>query len=519
MTVSSTVRQAGPFVGDALTTVFPFGFKCFSKTDLVATLTVIASGVQTTLLVDSDFTVALNADQDATPGGSITYIPGGVAMPATNNLTITSAVPQSQTVTLTIGGGFFPTVISTALDRVVILIQELTLRFTRGLSVAIGDTVPSALPSAATRALKALWFDASGNPIASSGSGTTPVSAAMATVVASATTVAARALLPPYGFVLNNGTLVPSINAGALTIAIKTKAGADPSAADPVTVQFPNVAAATGDFVDGQITAATSITIPAAATLGTTNNIPFRFWLVMFNDGGTFRLGVVNCLSGTTIMPLRDDQLANASTPAANLAQTIYANAAVAAKAMRVVGYLEYSAGLAAAGTYGIVPTKVRNFAPGMSLPGSVVQVQRNDTGAVATGTTTVPFDDTIPQNTEGDQYLSQAITPTSAANVLLVESALHTVNSNVGTNSATVSLFQDAVANALKTAVNTLSSLFVGRTPISHLMLAATTAATTFKVRAGYPSAGTTTVNGSASARNFGGVMNSFISVTELMG
>ena len=34
--------------------------------------------------------------------------------------------------------------------------------------------------------------------------------------------------------------------------------------------------------------------------------------------------------------------------------------------------------------------------------PGAVVQVVSNSSGALATGTTTIPSDDTIPQNTEG---------------------------------------------------------------------------------------------------------------------
>jgi hypothetical protein len=41
-----------------------------------------------------------------------------------------------------------------------------------------------------------------------------------------------------------------------------------------------------------------------------------------------------------------------------------------------------------------------------------LLQVVNTTTGAVATGTTVMPFDDTIPQSGEGDQYMSLAITP-----------------------------------------------------------------------------------------------------------
>src|SRR5258708_5751039 len=46
-----------------------------------------------------------------------------------------------------------------------------------------------------------------------------------------------------------------------------------------------------------------------------------------------------------------------------------------------------------------------------------VAQVVNTETGAVATGTTTLPGAvDTIPTNTQGDQYMSLAITPTNTS-------------------------------------------------------------------------------------------------------
>ena len=50
------------------------------------------------------------------------------------------------------------------------------------------------------------------------------------------------------------------------------------------------------------------------------------------------------------------------------------------------------------------------------------VQVVNTQTGAVDTGTTAMPCDDTIPQNTEGDEFMTLAITPTSATNKLKID-------------------------------------------------------------------------------------------------
>ncbi len=52
-------------------------------------------------------------------------------------------------------------------------------------------------------------------------------------------------------------------------------------------------------------------------------------------------------------------------------------------------------------------------------LSGSVVQAVNTQTGAVGTTTTIMPFDDTIPQITEGSEFMTRAITPTSASNIL----------------------------------------------------------------------------------------------------
>lgn len=49
------------------------------------------------------------------------------------------------------------------------------------------------------------------------------------------------------------------------------------------------------------------------------------------------------------------------------------------------------------------------------------------------------------------------------------------------------------------------------------YRMTAGTTSATTFKVRIGSCNAGTTTFNGTASGRIFGGVMGSYIKITEM--
>jgi hypothetical protein len=151
---------------------------------------------------------------------------------------------------------------------------------------------------------------------------------------------------------------------------------------------------------------------------------------------------------------------------------------------------------------------------------GSVVQVVNVQTGAVATGTTAIPEDDTIPQITEGDEYMTLAITPKSATNKLKIDvvwNGSHSTNQE----STTVALFQDTTAGALAVGNNDMNSGGGGAvlipTMFTHYMDAGTTSATTFRVRAGANAGATTTFNGILGARKYGGVLASSITISEV--
>jgi hypothetical protein len=148
---------------------------------------------------------------------------------------------------------------------------------------------------------------------------------------------------------------------------------------------------------------------------------------------------------------------------------------------------------------------------------GMPVQVVSTNYSAVATGTTVIPTDDTIPQITEGTEFMTQAITPKSATNRLSIEVSIVLSNSAAAAADLIAALFQDATANAIAATVQTFpTSIYIQNLKLTHDMLAATTSSTTFRVRGGCNSAGTTTFNGQSSVRRFGGITISNIKVTE---
>jgi len=147
---------------------------------------------------------------------------------------------------------------------------------------------------------------------------------------------------------------------------------------------------------------------------------------------------------------------------------------------------------------------------------GNIVQVKNYQTGAVDTTTTTLPYDDTIPQNTEGKEFMSLAITPTNANNKLLISIKVQ-LGSSVA-NWLTGALFQDSTASALSASSQYLDTANAATTfSFDYYMTAGTTSATTFKFRAGGAGAGTTTFNGDQGLRKMGGVMASSITIMEI--
>ena len=155
------------------------------------------------------------------------------------------------------------------------------------------------------------------------------------------------------------------------------------------------------------------------------------------------------------------------------------------------------------------------NPAPSASV---LVQFVSASDSAVATGTVAWVFDDTIPQNTEGDQFMSKAITPKNANNTLLIEAIL-CMSSDTALESIGVALFQDTTADALAAMYNHGSATAASNHIITlrHVMTAGTIVSTEFKIRAGVQAAGILTFNGASGARTMGGVMGSILTIAEL--
>lgn len=139
MTVSTETTKSATVVGNGVTTAFPFAFKIFQTSDVSVVLAVVATGVETVLTEGVDYSVSMNADQEADPGGEVTYPLSGSPMASTHSLTLVRDVPATQGLDLTLGGSFNPDNIEKALDRVTTLVQQLKEAVDRAVKVSISS--------------------------------------------------------------------------------------------------------------------------------------------------------------------------------------------------------------------------------------------------------------------------------------------------------------------------------------------------------------------------------------------
>lgn len=279
-----------------------------------------------------------------------------------------------------------------------------------------------------------------------------------------------------------SGTALSAIDQ---TLVMSGKAINMAKGSDIASATTTDIGAMTGNY--GDVTGTTTITGLGTVQAGTVRFVRFTGALTLTHSGTALLLP-----TAANITTAANDTAAFVSLGSGN---------------WKCLWYQRYSG---APLVSGYTPTAAN------ALAGSVIQVLNTQSGAVSTGTTVMPIDDSIPQSGEGDEKITRAITPNSATNKLRIDVTIYGSPSAGGRWSA--ALFQDATAGALAAGIsesgnnNEISSV-----KFTHYMDAGTTSSTTFKVRAGVPSAGTLTFNGESGARLMGGVLASSITVTEI--
>lgn len=500
--ISGTDRVAGPFAGNGVQDDFTFEFKVFTAGDLLVVYT-DDEGVEHTWVETTDYTVALNGDQDGDPGGVVTAL---VAPATGTRLTITSQVEPVQGLQLPNNGPWFPKQVETALDKLTIQDQQQRDQLNRSLKYPISDDAAGAeLPTVDVRANKYLAFDSDGNPtaIALAGAGVLVVSSyietllndtdaatARATLGATATgdslftaanAAAAAAILGSVpatlidakgdlivgsaadtaarlavgangtvpvansgstaglvyiaalgGLVLIGGKLTASTGSNALTVAIKTDAGNDPSATEPVYIAFRDTTVTAGGLSLVAVTAATSLVISNGSTLGLANSEYARVHIGVINNSGTAELfaWTAQVAAGLNMVyPVEQDLVTTTAEGGAGAADsngTYYSTTARTSKAWRYAGFVEVQIGTS--GAWSNAVALVQTYLPGVPRPGEVVQ-RRAAFSSSAGNTSSTSFTNTS---------CTLSITPKARANRLMVRGGCSQAYTAVGATNVT---------------------------------------------------------------------------------
>lgn len=128
---------------------------------------------------------------------------------------------------------------------------------------------------------------------------------------------------------------------------------------NPTNLEFRSATLTSGAVNQRAVPAAITLTISSGSTLGTTNAVAARLFVLAIDNAGTVELAVVNAISGLLLNESGViSTTAEGGAGAADSGTTIYSTVARSNVPYRVVGYVEVTQ--ATAGTWVTAPSKVQ---------------------------------------------------------------------------------------------------------------------------------------------------------------
>lgn len=188
--------------------------------------------------------------------------------------------------------------------------------------------------------------------------------------------------------ILLNGQIVASVAGNALTLALKTRAGTDPSSSDKVYAVFKSSTASSGALSVRSITGALSITISSGSTLGHVSNILQHLFVYLIDNAGTVEMAVSN-LPPDYPDTFADVRLISTTTEggggAADSATTIYSTTARSNVPWLCIAMCKSTQTVA--GTWAAVPSQI-DMAP-FIMPNCAFAVRRGSNQSINSATQT----------------------------------------------------------------------------------------------------------------------------------
>jgi hypothetical protein len=146
---------------------------------------------------------------------------------------------------------------------------------------------------------------------------------------------------------ISNLAISTSVASNALTIALKTKAGNDPSTSEPIRISFRSSTATSGTYNTRNVSAATSLVVSSGSTLGTSSAVPTRLYVYALDNSGTVELGVSSYLFQDNSI---QSSTAEGGAGAADSGTVLYSTTARSNVPVRLIGIINITE--ATAGTW-----------------------------------------------------------------------------------------------------------------------------------------------------------------------
>ena len=174
MTISDTSRRSGPYPTNGSTTSFPVDFQFLSEDDLIVIQKTVADGTETTLVLNTDYTVTQDTGTGARRG-DVTISP---ALATGYEIYIVRTSLLKQSVDLRNQGEYLPETIEDALDRAILLAQEAQDQLDRGMKLKETDYGVASTDVPTPEADSAIVWNAAGTALANK-----PISELVSTVL------------------------------------------------------------------------------------------------------------------------------------------------------------------------------------------------------------------------------------------------------------------------------------------------------------------------------------------------
>lgn len=456
------------YTGSGTTGPFSFPYYFLEDNDLTVIKVTIATGAESTLTLTTDYTVS-GAGEAA--GGSVTLV---ASLSSAYKLVILRDPDVLQSTAYPRNDPFPSATHERVVDKLTMLVQRLKDRMDRSIRLSDGDTSGISVELSGLDAGEVVRVNADGTAL----EGAVPTDMDLALVSAFVETLLddadASAFLTTLGVSTFAKTLLDDASAAAARSTLQLEA----IRAD--------IASATTLDLDATLTHSLNVT-GTTATTGITL------------ADGSYRI-------------LR----ANAAWPITHGASLICpGSASYTCAAGDLILAIGEPAGVVRLAIWKADGTAV--VVAAVTPPKIIQVVEGTPYVSYSSTATTIPNDDTIPQITEGAEWATVTITPTSASSRLRIEAFASAVTNGTAPSNIVGALFKDSTADAIAAGLYTVPTAnYFTQVALSHELSASSTSAQTFRFRMG-ATIGTCYVNGNSSARLNGGVNSVRIRVTEI--